>query len=98
MKSHKITVAAKFVAGLTAVAVPVASADEGFKTGTTIRNILADSIGTRIGVRLDSRAELEGTVRSIGDQVVFISKLSGRDYFDAYPGIDRFGAGTLKTP
>jgi hypothetical protein len=97
MKPCKMTVVAMFVAGLMAIGVPLASADEGFKTGTTIRNILTDSAGKRVGARLDSREELEGTVTSFGDQLVLISKLSGRDYFDAYVGIDRISAVIVKT-
>ena len=58
---------------------------------------LTDSVGKRVGLRLDSREELEGTVSSVGDQLVLISKLSGRDYYDAYVSIERISAVIVKT-
>lgn len=97
MKSFKITAAATLLAGFMAIATSPASAEEGFKAGTTIRNILLDSVGKRVGVRVDSREELEGTVTTVGDQLVLISKLSGRDYFDAYVSIEKISAVIIKS-
>jgi len=97
MKLRKIATVAMLVTGLIAIAVPAAMADDSFKSGTTIRSLLTDSVGKRVGVRLDSREELEGTVTAVGDQLVQISKLAGRDYYDAYVSIDRISAVILKT-
>ncbi len=97
MKLRTMAIMAMLATGLTAMAAPVASADDAFKSGATIRSILADSIGKRAGMRLDSREGLEGTVTSVGDQLAPISKLAGRDYFDAYVSIDRISAVILKT-
>jgi len=97
MKLRTMAIIAMLATGLTAMAATVASADDAFKSGATIRSILADSIGKRVGVRLESREELEGTVTAVGDQLVQISKLAGRDYFDAYVSIDRISAVILKT-
>ena len=97
MKLRKIAAVAMLVTGLIAIAVPAAMADDSFKSGTTIRSLLTDSVGKRVGVRLDSREELEGTVTAVGDQLVQISKLAGRDYYDAYVSIDRISAVILKT-
>jgi hypothetical protein len=85
------------VAGMMASAAPNASADDVLKSGTTIRNILTDAIGKRVSVRLDSREELEGTVTTVGDHLVHISKLAQRDYFDAFVSIDRISALIVKT-
>jgi hypothetical protein len=41
--------------------------------------------------------KLEGTVTVVGDQLVQISTLAGRDYFDACVSIDRISAVILKT-
>jgi hypothetical protein len=95
MNSVRMAVVALLMAG--AMAAPIASADDAFKAGTTIRNILTDSVGKRISLRLDSREELEGTVVSVGDQLVLIAKLSGRDYYDAYVSIERISAVIVKT-
>ena len=97
MKLRTMAIMAMLATGLTAMAAPVASADDSFKPGATIRSILADSIGKRVGVRLDSREEFEGTVTAVGDQLVQISKLAGRDYVDTYVSIDRISAVILKT-
>ena len=97
MKLRKIAAVAMLVTGLIAIVVPAAMADDSFKSGTTIRSLLTDSVGKRVGVRLDSREELEGTVTAVGDQLVQISKLAGRDYYDAYVSIDRISAVILKT-
>ena len=97
MKLRTMAIMAMLATGLTAMAVPATSADDAIKPDATIRSILADSIGKRVGVRLDSREELEGTVTAVGDQLIQISKLAGRDYFDAYVSIDRISAVILKT-
>ena len=74
------------------IATAVASADDALKPGATIRSMLTESVGKRVSVRLDSREELEGTVTTVGDQLVLISKLAGRDYFDAFVSIERISA------
>jgi hypothetical protein len=87
-----------FVTGLMAIAAPVASADDAFKAGTTIRSVLMDSVGKRVSVRLDSPEELEGTVTAVSGQLVHMSKLSGRDYFfDAFVSIGRISAVIVRT-
>lgn len=92
MKLNKLVAIAMLVTGTMAIAAPKASADDVLKPGTTIRNILTDAIGKRVSVRLDSRDELEGTVTTVGDHLVHISKLAQRDYFDAFVSIDRISA------
>lgn len=96
MNLHRMAVIATLAAALSVITVAPAAAEE-FKPGATIRNILTDSMGKRVGVRLDSREELEGTVTSVGEHLVLISKLSGRDYFDAYVSIERITAVIVKT-
>lgn len=97
MKLNKLVAVAMLVTGTMAMAAPMASADDVLKPGTTIRNILTDAIGKRVSVRLDSRDELEGTVTTVGDHLVHISKLAQRDYFDAFVSIDRISAVIVKT-
>jgi len=41
---------------------------------------------------LDGGEELEGIVTRVGDQLVHISKLSKRDFFDAVVRIEKIGA------
>lgn len=97
MKLSRMASMAILVTGLMAIAAPIASADDVLKPGTTITNILTDAIGKRVSVRLDSREELEGTVTTVGDHLVHISKLAQRDYFDAFVSIDRISAVIVRT-
>lgn len=63
-----------------------------FKPALTVRALLADVAGKRVILRMEAGEEIEGTVSAVGEQVVHISKLSRRDFFDAYVNIDRTSA------
>ena len=60
--------------------------------GFGIKEILTGHEGKRIAVRLESGEELEGTVTTIGDQLIHLSKLSKRDFYDAVIRIDKINA------
>ncbi|MBI4689114.1 MAG: hypothetical protein HY754_02420 [Nitrospirae bacterium] len=62
------------------------------KQDATIRDILLTQIGKRVVVRLDSSEEMEGTVVTVGEGLVHIAKLSGKDFYDAILRIDRISA------
>jgi hypothetical protein len=83
------------MAGLVVISAPIASAEEAkyeLKPAATMKTLLTDSIGKRVVLRLESSEEMEGTVTIIGDYLVHISKLSRRDFFDAFISIDRISA------
>ncbi len=70
-------------------------AEEGgfrLKPGATMRDILTDQVGKRAAVRIDSGEEIEGTITNVGDGLVQISKLTGKDFFDAVVRIDRISS------
>lgn len=75
-----------------------ARAEEKFelKQSSVIRETLIDNIGKRVSVRLEAGEELSGNVTRVGDQLVHISKLSGRDFYDAVIRIDRISAVIFK--
>lgn len=79
-----------------AVAVPNVQAEEPKyelkTTAATVRDVLAEQAGKRVIVRLESGENLEGTVTKVGDSVVHLAKLSGRDFYDAVVRIDRISA------
>ena len=52
--------------------------------------------GKRVAIRLDTGEEMEGIVTSVGDQLVHISKLSKRDFFDAVVRIEKIDAVIMK--
>jgi hypothetical protein len=62
------------------------AADEGgfsVKSGQDLKSVLKDQTGKVVSLRLGSGDDLTGTVVSVGDHLVHLSKLSGRDYYDA---------------
>ncbi len=62
------------------------------KQDATIRDILSAQAGKRVAVRLDSGEEIEGTIVTVGDGLVHIAKLSGKDFYDAILRINRISA------
>ena len=77
------------------LSAPVALADEmkiEVKTGTAMKNILTEFSGKRVAIRLESGDQLEGTVTQVGNSLVHISKLVGKEYYDAVVSIDKVSA------
>jgi hypothetical protein len=62
----------------------------------TIKDVLQDNVGKRVIVRLETGENLEGTVTKVGELVVHIAKLSGKDFYDAVVRIDRISAVIFK--
>jgi len=60
--------------------------------GFGMKEILAGYEGKRVALRLESGEELEGTLVTVGDQLVHLSKLSKRDFYDAVIRIDKIHA------
>lgn len=95
MKVQRIVLAVMLTVGLMVMSAPITSAEEvkyDVKPTTTMKALLTDSIGKRVALRLESGEEIEGTVSVVGEHLVQISKLSKRDFFDAFVGIDRISA------
>jgi hypothetical protein len=95
MKVQRIVPAVMLMLGLMVISVPIASAEEvkyELKPAATMKTLLTDSLGKRVVLRLESSEELEGTVIVVGENLVHISKLSKRDFFDAFVSIDRISA------
>ena len=61
-----------------------------------IKDILKEYTGKRVYVRMDSGEEMQGIVAKVGDQLVHISSLAGKDFYDAAIRIDRISAVTFK--
>ena len=62
----------------------------------TIRDVLQENVGKRVIVRMETGENLEGTVTKVGELVVHIAKLSGKDFYDAVVRIDRISAVSFK--
>ena len=63
----------------------------------TIRSVLSKQIGAKVTLRLGSGDELGGTVKSVGDRVVHLSEITGKEFFDAAVDIDKVSAVMVRT-
>jgi hypothetical protein len=92
-----MTLAAVLAAGSLAPA-RLASAEEKveLKAGSTMREMLAQFTGKRVALRIDEGAELDGTLAMVGEQVLQLTRLAGREYSDAYVRLDSIKAFSIK--
>jgi hypothetical protein len=62
-----------------------AFAEEGFsvKPGQSTKGVLDKQNGATVTVQLKSGKELTGKVALVGERVLHLSNLSGRDFYDA---------------
>ncbi|HET9768145.1 MAG TPA: hypothetical protein VFS60_14925 [Thermoanaerobaculia bacterium] len=62
----------------------------------TIRTVLAKQVGKQVTLKLDSGEELGGVVRTVGEHVVHVEKISGKEFFDAVVDLDEVAAVILR--
>ncbi len=62
------------------------------KPAETMREVLTEHSGKVLALRLESGEEIEGTVTMVGNSLVQISKLTGKDFYDAVVSIDKISA------
>ena len=77
------------------VLLPSLLADEAsfqINRGDTIASVLQKQIGQRVSVTLSSGTELTGIVSSVGDEVIHLSELSGKEFYDAIVELDQIAA------
>lgn len=94
MKVHRIFLAAVFVTGLFIASQGSAAEQEkpSFNPSITLKDNLSSNVGKRVSLMISSGESLEGTIEKVGDHFVLISKLSGKDYYDAIVRIDEVKA------
>lgn len=61
-----------------------------------VKTMLDRSVGRMVTLQLASGEELTGTVLYVGERAVQLSRLAGRDYFDAVVRLDRVDAVLFK--
>ena len=66
------------------------------KTSTTMREALIDLTKERVSLTLESGEQIEGIVTMVGNSVVYITKLTGKVYYDAVVSIDKINAIILR--
>ena len=62
----------------------------------TVKTLLERQVGKRVSVVLTTGPELAGVVVSVGDKIVHLSELTGREYFDAMVNLDHIGAVVIR--
>ena len=91
---------AMLVVSTMAVYAPNVFADEQKyemkSAATTVKDVLSENINKRVIVRMDTGDALEGTVSKVGDSLVHLSKISGRDFYDAVVRMDKISAVLFK--
>jgi hypothetical protein len=73
-----------------ATAMATASLAEPLAVGAdaTIEKILAAQVGQSVTLRTEGAEELTGKVKSVSSEVVHLSELSGKEFFDAVVATD----------
>ena len=62
----------------------------------TIKTLLTKHVGKRVSIQLNSGAELNGLLSNVGANVVQLSELSGKDFYDALIRINNIEALVVK--
>ena len=90
MRLSATLVAVTFVLtlGLLAPDAQAQDAKLDVKSGDTVRSILERHVGKRVGLVVTNGPELTGVVTTVGDKVVHLSELTGREFFDAVIALD----------
>lgn len=63
---------------------------------TTVKDVLVQHVGKRAAVRTDDGETLDGTIAKVTEQLVYIEKLVGKEFFDAVVRIDRISSITFR--
>jgi hypothetical protein len=67
-----------------------------FDTGTAMKENLKSLVGKDVHVHLRSGKSFQGYVKSVGDGLLHLEKLAGRDFFDALVRIEDVSALEVK--
>jgi hypothetical protein len=81
------------------MAAPAAFAQEAafaLKASAEIKDILVQNTGKRVALRLASGDEIEGTVTTVGNSLVHVSRLAGKEFYDSVVSIDKISAVRMK--
>ena len=92
MKMNRIMCVVLTLVGFMFVTVPSVKAEESkgeLKASATIHDILMERVGKRTTIRLQSGEDIEGIVTMVGNSLLHITKLTGKDFYDAVISIDK---------
>lgn len=67
------------------------------QSGDTLRTVLERQVSRPVTLKMRSGEDVSGTVTRLGNGVVHLAKISGRDYFDAVIALDAIAAVLVRT-
>jgi len=83
-----------------ALSLPLSAGAQGklqVQSGDTMKTVLQGQMGQRVSVVLTTGpGEIAGVVTMVGDKVVHLSSLTGREYFDAVIALDQIAAVVIR--
>ena len=87
-----------FIATVALSSAAFAEEAGGFQiqSGDKVRTVLERSTGQTVGLRVGSGEEIRGKIGRVGDHVVHLTELSGREFFDAVVPLDAIEAVVIK--
>ena len=62
------------------------------KDADSVKSVLERYVGKRVALVMASGPDLTGTVVKVGERVVHLGELQGREFFDAAVSLDRVNA------
>ncbi len=90
MKARSTLIVTLLALGLFAASPVIAIAQEKpvFNPSISVKDNLSANVGKRVSLMISAGEAVEGTIEKVGDHFVLISKLSGKDFYDALVRID----------
>jgi hypothetical protein len=79
--------------------LPASAADEQkfeMRSEESVKTVLADAVGKQVTLLMASGQEVTGVVVKVGDHAVHLTRLAGRDFFDAVILLERVDGVALK--
>jgi len=73
------------------------SATATMRPDSWIRDVLLENVGKKVVLRGWGEDRVEGVITTVGDNLVYVSKTAGHDFYDAIVDINSIHAIWLKT-
>lgn len=83
MNLRSIGIAALAIALCGTIPVVVAESKLEVQAADTVKSVLERQAGKTVTLRLAAGEEITGKVTKVGDRIVHLSELAGKEYFDA---------------
>ena len=102
MSGHTRFVGALFGVGLllsmsSTWLAPIVHAEEAAIAAVSMKGALEAHIGKRVKIQMVSGQDLEGTLQSVGSELVVIKALTGMEFFGATVRLDQIAAVITRT-